>query len=101
MSDKPSIPRGWTLDAREDESQSWLMLTGPRGEACAFSAERGSVRAQVLQDFMVARAAHAEGETNRLLTIENAALRVASSRRNGVVTDKSALDKLDTALEAV
>lgn len=92
---------GWSLNAREDESQSWLILTGPGGEACAFSAERGSIRAQVLQDFMVARAAPAEtSELQRLRHIENMALRVASSRRNGVVTDKAVLDKLDAALES-
>lgn len=39
----------------------------------------------------------------RLQAIENAAMRVASSRRNGIVTDQGALDsldRLDTALEA-
>lgn len=65
------LPPGWSLDAREDESQSWLVLTGGNGEACAFSAERGSVRAQVLQDFMVARTAPAEtnGRLARLETL--------------------------------
>lgn len=95
-----TLPRGWSLDLREDESQSWLILTGPKGEACAFSADRGSVRAQVLQDFMVARSA-APNELQRLRHIENMAMRVASSRREGVVTDKAVLDKLDAALEAV
>jgi hypothetical protein len=90
------------LDAREDEAQSWLVLTGPNGEACAISADRGSVRAQVLQDFMVARTAPAEtSELQRLRHIENMALRVASSRRDGIVVDKAVLDKLDAALEAV
>jgi len=94
------IPSGWSLNAREDESQSWLVLTGPNGEACAFSAERGSIRAQVLQEFMVARTAQPKtGELERLRNIENMALRVASSRRNGVVTDQAVLDKLDVALE--
>ncbi len=38
-------------------------------------------------------------ELQRLRHIENMALRVASSRRNGLVTDKAVLDKLDAALE--
>ena len=37
-------------------------------------------------------------ERDRLRAIENAALRVASSRRNGVVTDRGVLDRLDAAL---
>jgi hypothetical protein len=48
-----NLPLNWTLSAHEDESQSWLVLTGPSGK-CAFSVERGSVRAQVLQDFIAA-----------------------------------------------
>ena len=43
----------WELTAHEDTELSWLVLTGPGGQACAFSAERGSVRAQILQDFMI------------------------------------------------
>jgi len=39
-------------------------------------------------------------EVKRLRHIENMALRVASSRRKGIVTDKTALDNLDAALEA-
>lgn len=39
-------------------------------------------------------------EITRLRAIENAAMRVASSRRNGIVTDQGALDRLDAALEA-
>jgi len=39
-------------------------------------------------------------ELQRLRAIENAALRVASSRRNAVVTDQGPLDALDAALEA-
>lgn len=39
-------------------------------------------------------------ELSRLQAIENAALRVASSRRNKVVTDQGPLDALDQALEA-
>ena len=38
-------------------------------------------------------------EIARLRKVEAAALRVASSRRDGVVTDKGALDLLDQALE--
>jgi hypothetical protein len=47
-----------------------------------------------------ARAAPETDEMQRLRHIENMALRVASSRREGVVTDKTALDNLDAALEA-
>jgi hypothetical protein len=39
-------------------------------------------------------------ENKRLRNIENIAMRVASSRRYGIVTDKALLDKLDAALEA-
>lgn len=38
-------------------------------------------------------------EIERLRKVEAAALRVASSRRDGIVTDKGALDLLDRALE--
>lgn len=38
-------------------------------------------------------------ELDRLRAVEAAALRVASSRRDGVVTDKAVLDLLDAALE--
>ena len=38
-------------------------------------------------------------EIARLRKVEAAALRVASSRRDGIVTDKGALDLLDQALE--
>lgn len=47
-----------------------------------------------------ARVAEMEQEIERLRRIEAAALRVASSRRDGVVTDRGALDRLDAALEA-
>jgi len=40
------------------------------------------------------------GELRRLQNVEAAALRVASSRRNRVVTDQGPLDALDVALEA-
>lgn len=36
---------------------------------------------------------------DRLVAIENAALRVASARRDGVVMDRGVLDALDAALE--
>jgi hypothetical protein len=39
-------------------------------------------------------------ELERLRKIQAAALRVASSRRNGIVTDQGALDLLDQALES-
>lgn len=39
-------------------------------------------------------------EIERLRKIQAAALRVASSRRDGIVTDKSVLDLLDQALES-
>lgn len=38
-------------------------------------------------------------ECERLRAIETVALRVASSRREGIVMDKGALDLLDQALE--
>lgn len=38
-------------------------------------------------------------ELERLRKIQVAALRVASSRRDGIVTDRGALDRLDAALE--
>ena len=41
----------------------------------------------------------AAAELDRLRKIQAAALRVASSRRDGVVTDKGALDRLDAVLE--
>ena len=40
-----------------------------------------------------------EARIQRLILIENAALRVASSRRDGVVMDRAALDALDKVLE--
>lgn len=40
-----------------------------------------------------------DGELERLRRVEAAALRVASSRRDGIVTDKAPLDALDAALE--
>lgn len=43
--------------------------------------------------------AYQTGELTRLHRIENAAMRVASSRRNRVVTDQGPLDALDEALE--
>lgn len=42
----------------------------------------------------------AADELDRLRAIAAAALRVSSSRRNGVVTDQAALDRLDAALES-
>lgn len=46
---------GWAVRVREDESQSWLEVTGPNGEGAAFSCDRGSVRAEVLQLFAIAQ----------------------------------------------
>ena len=42
----------------------------------------------------------AAAELERLRKVQAAALRVASSRRNGIVTDQGALDLLDQALES-
>ena len=56
-----------------------------------------------LRDGMVsARAALAMARTeiDRLRRIENAAMRVAGSRRDGIVLDIGALDRLDAALES-
>lgn len=47
------LPEGWKVWVQEDEEQSWLCLQGPRGQSVAFACERGSVRAEVLQDFLV------------------------------------------------
>jgi hypothetical protein len=44
--------------------------------------------------------ARLERDLDRLRRIENAAMRVAISRRNQVVTDQGPLDALDAALEA-
>lgn len=49
------LPAGWRIEAHEDEARSWIVIAGPSGQAAAFSAERGSVRAQVLQDFIAAK----------------------------------------------
>lgn len=49
------LPARWRIEAHEDEARSWIVIVGPGGQAAAFSAERGSVRAQVLQDFIAAK----------------------------------------------
>lgn len=54
-----------------------------------------AVKRQIQDDF-----AEAIAEIERLHRIENAALRVASSRRGKIVTDQGPLDALDAALEA-
>ena len=43
----------WKISVTEDENQSWLRLDSPDGKSIAFSAERGSIRAQVLQDYAI------------------------------------------------
>lgn len=47
----------------------------------------------------IAPAPVVECDEDRLRRVEAASLRVASSRRNGVVSDRAALDRLDAALE--
>lgn len=47
------LPEGWRLEVTEDEQQSWVCLTGPGGQGCAFACDRGSVRAEVLQNLAV------------------------------------------------
>jgi len=44
----------WTVGVREDEDGSWLCITALSGEGVAFRVDRGSVRAQVLQNFAIA-----------------------------------------------
>lgn len=46
----------WTIGVREDEDGSWLCITADSGEGVAFRVDRGSVRAQVLQDLAIALA---------------------------------------------
>jgi len=48
------LPKGWNLRIIEDEEESWIAVDAPNGGGAAFSAERGSVRAQILQDLSIA-----------------------------------------------
>lgn len=50
-------PSGWALKAHEDADRSWLTLVAPTGAEASASFERGSICAQILQDFLIARAA--------------------------------------------
>ena len=54
----------WTVGVREDEDGSWLCITAYSGESVAFRVDRGSVRAQVLQNLAIALA-NAWGEEAR------------------------------------
>jgi len=58
----------WTVGVREDEDGSWLCITAYSGESVAFRVDRGSVRAQVLQNLAIALAnadeANDEDEAN-------------------------------------
>ena len=58
----------WTIGVREDEGDSWLCITANSGEGVAFRVDRGSVRAQVLQNLAIALAnadeANDEDEAN-------------------------------------
>lgn len=47
------LPEGWRVEVSEDEQQSWLCLTGPGGQGAAFAVDRGTVRAEVLQNLAV------------------------------------------------
>lgn len=70
------VPAGWRIRAHEDEDRSWIEIVGPGGQAAAFSAERGSVRAQVLQDYMAAAPTMLNGltESETLATVSVAGL---------------------------
>lgn len=46
----------WTVGVRENEDGSWLCITAHSGEGVAFRVDRGSVRAQVLQNLAIALA---------------------------------------------
>lgn len=70
-------------EASDDEERKWAMeLTAPL---------KDSLRKPITPE---------TDELRRLRQIENMALRVASGRRDGIVTDRTALDNLDAALEA-
>jgi Lar family restriction alleviation protein len=47
-------PLGWQMLVSEDLERSWLRIAAPNGSEMAFSAERGSLTAQLLQDFGIA-----------------------------------------------
>jgi len=64
-----------------------------RLESYSYTGADG-IKRQLADDF-----AEAVRELHRLQRIEAAALRVASSRRDGIVTDQGPLDLLDAALE--
>lgn len=64
-------------------------------EACQSAASLASPGSVLV----LRTASNPNAEIDRLRQIENAALRVASSRRDGIITDKAVLDKLDAALE--
>ena len=46
----------WTIGVREDEDGFWLCITADSGENAAFRVDRGSIRAQVLQELSIALA---------------------------------------------
>jgi hypothetical protein len=49
----PAVPAGWKLEVIEDEAESWLHVNKDGAGAIAFSAERGSVRAEILQQLAI------------------------------------------------
>lgn len=53
-----------------------------------------------IMKYVLHRPCEAALEIERLRKIQAAALRVASSRRGGIVTDQGPLDLLDAALES-
>jgi hypothetical protein len=53
-------PLGWQMLVSEDLERSWLRIAAPNGSEMAFSAERGSLTAQLLQDFGIALASPVE-----------------------------------------
>lgn len=52
-----------------------------------------------LMKYVLDEPEEAAREIERLRKVQAAALRVASSRRDGIVTDRGALDRLDAVLE--
>ena len=79
------LPAGWRIEVTEDEAQSWLCVTGPGGQGCAFACDRGSVRAEVLQNLAVDMIA-ADGSMNR------------AAMRELVFKDASAKKRLESIL---
>lgn len=55
------LPEGWWVQVSESLDQTCLTIGGPNGQGAAFLVKRGSVRAQVLQNFRIAMTARNGG----------------------------------------